>query len=289
MRRGAHTRLKALFTIAASRDVFERVKSHVHSVVIDLGRGTFVESSRLSPFFFCSVFFFEWTTLLFYQMCFFFFISLLQLSINFFMAENHFLLLFLFLVFIIMFPVLFFSSPHVLSKGSDGRGQNTSSREMCASSGGMVTKVWKGGLLLACFWAWLKVWVDGLEINQGECVGWFFLGRQQWCVSCGWLPCVWHRQPAAHRCWRLAIISFLFSLSLSPLFCSLNVYSRRATWGGEAEPRVFNGLCRRSKEHRGKATQWRRSRQQRRAHEGPPWQAQAYAQQGLGKEAVQRY
>ena len=51
------------------------------------------------------------------------------------MSENHFFLFFLFLVFVIMFPVFFFS-PHVLSRGSDGRGQNTSSREMSESNGG---------------------------------------------------------------------------------------------------------------------------------------------------------
>ena len=50
--------MKALLTIAAGRDVVERVnKVYVHSVVIHLGRGTFVASSRLSLFFcfsFCS-------------------------------------------------------------------------------------------------------------------------------------------------------------------------------------------------------------------------------------------
>ena len=30
----------------------------------------------------------------------------------------------------------------------------------------MVTNVWKGGLLLACFWAWLKVWVGGPESTK---------------------------------------------------------------------------------------------------------------------------
>ena len=172
MRRGAHTRLKALFTISASRDVVERVKSHAHSVAIDLGRGTFVASSHLSPLFFLNK----------QPFCFFpivfFLITLLQLFFNFFMSEINFSLFFFFLVLSSCFLSFFsFSS-------------------------------W--GLLLACFWAWLKVWVDG----------WLFLARFGSNSVFPVIDClVWHRQPAGHRWWRLVIISFC---SLSPLFCSLD-------------------------------------------------------------------
>ena len=39
---------------------------------------------------------------------------------------------------------------------------------------GMVTKVSKGGLLLACFWAWLKVWVDGPESTKENALADYF-------------------------------------------------------------------------------------------------------------------
>ena len=119
------------------------------------------------------------------------------------------------------------------------------------------------------------------------------------------------------RLWRLVIISLCFSFYIFILFM-FTLFTRDvakgwrkdcATWGGEAEPRGSNGLCRRSKEDRarktkncGKATPWlarvkmqsgkwshRGSRHLRRAYEGPPWKAQASVQQGLGEEPIQRY
>ena len=47
---------------------------------------------------------------------------------------------------------------------------------------GMVNKVWKGGLLLACFWAWPKVWVDGPESTRESA-----LADDFWL---GWAPIV---------------------------------------------------------------------------------------------------
>ena len=220
MRWEAHRRLKALFTIAASRDVVERVKSHVHSVVIDLGRGTFGALSQLSPFFFSSCF------------------------VKDLIAED----------------------------------KTRHQEKWVKAVVGMVTKIWKEGLLLACFWAWPKVWVDG----------WLFLARFGSNSVFPVIDCLVCDTDSPRGTAGEGLSSFPYVLSHST-FCSLNVYSRRATWGGEAEPGGFNGLCRRSKEDRGKATQRRRSRQLRRAHEGPPWYVQAYVQQGLGKEPVQRY
>ena len=134
---------------------------------------------------------------------------------------------------------------------------------------GLATKVWKGGLLLA----WFLSMTEGLSwwtrINQGECVDWLFLAR--FGSNILFLVIEWHRQPADIRLWRLVIISSSFSVCIFILFM-FTLFTRDvakgwrkdwATWGGEAEPRGSNGLCRRSKEDRakktkicGKATPW---------------------------------
>ena len=136
-----------------------------------------------------------------------------------------------------------------LSRGSDSRGQNTSPREMSGS-------------------------------NQGECLGWWFLARfgsNGVFLVIEWLVCDTD-SPRYTRKWMLIIISLC---PLSPLLLSLCLpsflstwqshWKHWATWGGEAEARRFDGLCRRSKEEDrarktkscGKTTQWhgRRNKQ----------------------------
>ena len=96
---------------------------------------------------------------------FFFLISLLRLFFEskFFVTEKslfpHFISLLLFSCFLSSFI-----SPHVLSRRSDGRRQNTSSTEMSEGSGGKWSpRSEKKRVFCWFFWAW-----------QGECVGWFF-------------------------------------------------------------------------------------------------------------------
>ena len=137
MRRRAHTRLKALLTIAASRGVVERVRSMCIQLSLISSAGHSLHQA-ISPIVFSD-----------FQL--FFLISLLQLFFNFFMAEHHFLL-FSFPCFYYLVSCPFFLSS-CLVKGSDGRGQNTSSREMSESSGGNGHQDLKKrrSLLLACF------------------------------------------------------------------------------------------------------------------------------------------
>ena len=177
---------------------------------------------------------------------------------------------------------------------------------------GLATKIWKGKSLVGVIWAWLKVWVDGLESTKQNASVFLFRQGLEAMVCFLWLSDT--DSPRDIRLWRLVIISLSFSLSFFFLFM-FTLFTRDvakgwrkdwATWGGEAEPRGSDGLCRRSKEDRagktnicGKVMTWkskqakwqshRRSRQLRRAHEGPPWKAQACVQQGLGEEPIQRY
>ena len=145
----------------------------------------------------------------------------------------------------------------------------------------MVTNVWKGGLLLACFWAWLKVSVDGPESTKESALADdFWLGLTA-IVCFLWLSdlCVTQtaRGTPASEC--LSSSPSVFSLStftllmftLLPQHVAKSYWKDWATWGGEAEPRRFDGLCRRSKEEDrarktkscGKTTQWhgRRNKQ----------------------------
>ena len=70
------------------------------------------------------------------------------------------------------------------------------------------------------------------------------------------MSCVWHRQPAGHPLVNAYHHLSMFSLStlillmftLLPQHVAKKSWKHWATWGGEAEPRRFDGLCRRSKE-----------------------------------------
>ena len=54
----------------------------------------------------------------------------------------------------------------------------------------------------------------------------------------------------------------LFMFTLLPQHVAKNYWKDWATWGGEAEPRGFDGLCRRSKEDRaGKTKNWGKTTQ----------------------------
>ena len=94
----------------------------------------------------------------------------------------------------------------------------------------MVTNAWKGGLLLACFWAWLKVWVDGPESTKESALAddsWPGLAAM---VCFLWLSdlCVTQtaRGTPASECWS----SSPYVLSLSPLLFSPCLPSFLNTW-----------------------------------------------------------
>ena len=128
----------------------------------------------------------------------------------------------------------------------------------------MVTNVWKGGLLLACFWAWLKVLVDGPESTKESALAdvfWLGLAAK---VCFLWLSDLCVTQTARGTCAGECLSSSPFVFSLSTLILLilpsfLNTWQNSywkdwATWGGEAEPRGFDGLCRRSEEDRARKT-----------------------------------
>ena len=137
-----------------------------------------------------------------------------------------------------------FFSPHVLSRRSDGRGQNTSSREMSEGSGGNGHQVLKSRSFVGFFFffsAWLKVWVDGPESTKEYASGDYFTLRLEAIVCFLWFSdlCVTQtaRATSASECWA----SYLYVLSLSPVFSMFTLlpqhvaksyWKDRATWGG---------------------------------------------------------
>ena len=308
----------------------------VHSVVIDPGRGTSVASSHLSPFFFCFSFCFFFLRkpsfkkkcsvnvflcpfvlfpifrTIFWLLCFDFSPKSKFSWQKIHFSSFHFLVLFSF--FLSFFLSSWFCQGDLIAEDKT-RHQEKWVKPMVR----MVNKVWKGGLLLACFSAWPKVWVDGPESTMENALaddfwlGWAaivcFLWLSDFCVT------LTARGTPASEC--LSSSPFVFSLStlillmftLLPQHVAKSYWKHWATWGGEAEPRGFNGLCRRSKEDRARKTKsWRKttqhlrtrnkqtgrwshrgSRHQRRAHERLPYKAHTYFAHGLGEESVQRY
>ena len=95
-----------------------------------------------------------------------------------------------FLVFILMFPVLF-SLLMFLSRGSDDRGQNTSTKR------NEWRQWWEWSPMsekeVSCWRVFEHDWRSELvDLNQPRRVPWLMiLGYvwQQWCVSCGWVTC----------------------------------------------------------------------------------------------------
>ena len=172
---------------------------------------------------------------------------------------------------------LFISISVCVSLSLHDRGQNTSPREMSEGGGENGHQCLKRRSLVGVFlsmseglswWTW---------INQGECLGWWFLARfdsNSVFLVIEWLVCDTD-SPRNTRKWMLIIISLCFvSLSIFTLFLLMftllpqhvakSYWKDWATWGGEAEPRRFDGLCRRSKEQDragntknwGKTTPW---------------------------------
>ena len=111
----------------------------------------------------------------------------------------------------------------------------------------MVTKVWKRGLLLACFLSMTEGLSWWTRINQRECVGWLFFearfGSNSVLLVIQWLVCDTD-SPRDIREWMLSITSScpLFMFSFFPEHAAKSYWKDWATWGGEAEPRGLNGL-----------------------------------------------
>ena len=190
-------------------------------------------------------------------------------KIKIFMAENSFFL-FSFSCFILMFPVLF-SLLMVLSRGSDGRRQNTSPREMSEANGENGQQSLKRRSFVGVFFSMTEGLSWWTWINHGECLGWWFLARfgsNSVFLVIEWLVCDTD-SPRDIRWWMLIIISLCFlclstlillMFTLLPQHVAKSYWKHWATWGGEAEPRGFNGLCRRSKEDRARNTKnWRKT------------------------------
>ena len=127
-----------------------------------------------------------------------------------------------------MFPVLF-SLLMVLSRGSDSRRQNTSPREMSEGSGGNGPQCLNRRSLVGVFFSMNEGLSWRTWINHGECLGWWFLARfGSNSVSCDWVTCVWHRQPAGHP--QVNAYHHLPLFSLSPLLLSSCLPSFLNTW-----------------------------------------------------------
>ena len=102
---------------------------------------------------------------------------------------------------------------------------------------GMVNKVWKRGLLLACFSAWPKVWVDGPESTRENALADDFLARlgsNSVFLVIEWLVCALE-SPRYTRKWMLIIISLCF---LSLHFYSLYVYPPSSTLGKKVTGKI---------------------------------------------------
>ena len=169
--------------------------------------------------------------------------------------------------FLFSFPCFYFHfsspffSPYVLPRRSDGRGQDTSPREMSESNGGNGHQDLKRTSLVGVIWAWLKLWVDGPKFtNENASILMFWQGLAA-TVRFLWLSD--KDSPRDIRLWRSVVIFWCFSLSVFFILFMFTLFTRDvakgwqkdcATRGGEAEPRGSNGLCRRSKEDRARKT-----------------------------------
>ena len=192
-----------------------------------------------------------------------FLISLLQLffKIKKFHRGKVTFFLFSFPCFYFHFSSPFFS-PYVLPRRSDGRGQDTSPREMSEGNGGNGHQDLKRKSLVGVIWAWLKLWVDGPEFtNENASILMF---RQGLAATVCFLWLSDKDSPRDIRLWRPVVISLVFlSLSVFFILFMFTLFTRDvakgwqkdwATWGGGAEPRRSDGLCRRSKEDRARKT-----------------------------------
>ena len=183
-------------------------------------------------------------------------------------AEYHFFSLFISLFYFHFFFSCF--SPDVLPRRSDGRGQDTSPREMSESSCGTGHQSLKRRSLVGMVFKhdWRSELLDQNQPMKMRRLK--YLGKvwQQQCVSCDWVTQTARGTSACEGLSTSPQVSLSVFLSSLCLPSSLETWQKvagkiGATWGGEAEPRGSNGLCRRSKKHRarktkicGKATPW---------------------------------
>ena len=162
-----------------------------------------------------------------------------------------------FLVFVLMFTVLFFSLD-VFVKGIWWQ------RTKHVTKRNEWRQWWEWSPMsdkeVSCWRVFEHDWRSELvDLNQPRRVPWLMilgLVWQQWCVSCDWVTCVWHRQPAGHTLvnayHHLPLFFLSLSLSLSTLILLMftllpqhvakSYWKDWATWGGEAEPGGSSGL-----------------------------------------------
>ena len=233
-------------------------KVYVHSVVIDLGRGHLLHqavSLLLFCFFFAvknlalNVFLYPFVLFpifrtLFWLLC---FDCSSKSKISW--QKIHFSS-FHFLVFILMFPSLFCLSL-CFCQGDLIEEDKTRHQEKwveATKESALADDSWPGLAAMVCF-----LWLSDLCVTQTA------------------------RGTPASECWSsspyvLSLSTFtLFMFTLLPQHVAKSHWKHWATWGGEAEARRFDGLCRRSKEEDragktkscGKTTQWhgRRNKQ----------------------------
>ena len=154
-------------------------------------------------------------------------------------AKNHFFLC-SFPCFNSHVPCPFFS-PHGFCQGDLMTEDKTRQQEKWVKAVvGMVTNVWKGGLLLACFSAWLQVWVGGPEsTTESALADDFWLG---WAaiVCFLWLSdlCVTQRARGTPASELLSSSPYVFSLSQN--FYSHYVYPPSSTLGKQILERLGN-------------------------------------------------
>ena len=230
---------------------------HVHSVVIDLGRGHLLHQAISHP---DSVFFQKkkrkekkapceknvmqmsfFTLLFFFQFFEHFsdFFASIVLQNQKFHGRNRFFL---------FSPPCFYSHvscPFCLSlcfcQGDLIAEDKTRHQEKWVKPMvGMVNKVWKGGLLLACFFNMTEGLSWWTRINQRECLGWWFLatlGSNSVFLVIEWLVCDTDspRDTPASECLSLSPYVHVFekqffSFSLSPFLLSLCLPSFLNTW-----------------------------------------------------------
>ena len=148
----------------------------------------------------------------------------------------------------------FFSLLMFLSRWSDARRQNTSPREMSEANGGNGHQCLKRRSLVGVFLSMTEGLSWWTWINKGECLGWWFLARfgsNGVFLVIEWLVCDTDSSRDI-RWWMLTMFSLstliLAMFTLLPQHVAKSYWKDWATWGGEAEPRRFDGLCRRSKE-----------------------------------------
>ena len=190
--------LKALLTITAFRDVVERVKSMcihlslisavghpLHQAVSLLFSVFFFKKKRLYVSFLKIFLFLSLTLFSNYQVFSFFENYLLHLFFKKIIAQKPLLLLFISLLLLSCFLSSFFRSSCFVKGIWWQRTMHVIKRNEWTQWVWMVTKVWKGGLMLARFWAWQStkgnVLADNFRLGLAAIV--CFLWLSDLCVT----------------------------------------------------------------------------------------------------------